>query len=279
MKLSQRSSWGLGWLAVGLCALPGPSCGSPEKAKLDLILVSVDTLRVDRLGIYGSERAPEGRDTSRVGSLPWLAANSTTWTQAWAPAGKTVPSLGTFFTGLEPLEHGAFSHLTPIQAPSMVSALQEEGYRTFGRVANRLLGTPLGFDRGFENYAIRPRRMEVQIPEELLDLTKGPIESGEPVLAWAHFMAPHQPYEPPPQFDRWSDSDRPVKADNSLLNRIHQSPQFLTPGQREDIRAKYDGEIAFAASMVESLLAGLDAQYRAAGRGPLLENALVVFFS
>ena len=44
-----------------LCLLAFGGCARPEPAGLDLILVSIDTLRADRLGIYGAERAPEGR--------------------------------------------------------------------------------------------------------------------------------------------------------------------------------------------------------------------------
>lgn len=263
---------------VLVLSLSTPSCSPAQPRELDLILVSIDTLRVDRLGIYGAERSPEG-SVEQSFSIPWLAANGTRWEHCWAPAGKTVPSLGSFFTALEPLEHGAFSHLTPLQAPSLVSTLREQGFHTLGRVANRLLGSELGFDRGFEDYGIRPRALEPQVASDLLELSVEPIANGERLMLWAHFMAPHQPYEPPLSYDRWSRADSQVRANNSLLNRLHRQPNLLEKGLREDIRNRYDGEVAYAADLLQGFLYGLDYHYRAAGRGGLLENAVVVFFS
>ncbi len=262
-------SWGL---LLGLC-----SCGG-SSAPPDIILVSIDTLRVDRLGLYGAERAPEGTEPT-VGTLAWLAQEGTLFETCWAPAGKTVPSLGSFFTGLEPLEHGAFSHLTRLQAPSLISALQERGYRTFGRVANRLLGSQLGFDRGFEDYALRPRQWERQVGPDLLRLAKAPIQEKESLLLWAHFMAPHQPYEPPPEFARWQNPAWAPLEGSTVLAGLHRNPASLTAENRASLRALYDGEVAWAAELARRFLASLDALYRAAGRGPLLENALVIFFS
>jgi arylsulfatase A-like enzyme len=160
-----------------------------------------------------------------------------------------------------------------------VEDLRDRGFRTFGRAANRLLGAQIGFQRGFEDYAIRPRELEPLVSEELLELTGPVIKKGERLFAWAHFMAPHQPYEPPAQFQKWSDPAHPIRANNTLLNQIHRSPSELTPGLRKDIRALYDGEVAYATSMLGNFLKNLDRQYRSAGRGGLLENAVVVFFS
>jgi len=254
------------------------ACAPSRELELDLILVSIDTLRADRLGIYAADRSPEGDSRSKF-TIPWLAEQGTTWENCWSSAGKTVPSLGSFFTGLEPLEHGAFSHLTPVQAPSLISQLKAKGYRTIGRAANRLLGSELGFDRGFDDYGIRPREYEPRVASELLDLSQSSINEDKPLLMWAHFMAPHQPYEPPGRYDRWSRPECRVVADNSLLNRLHRNPNGLDRELLADIQNRYDGEVAYASDMLRGLLAGLDRQYQEAGRGTLLENAVVVFFS
>lgn len=261
-----------------LCLLAFGGCARPEPAGLDLILVSIDTLRADRLGIYGAERAPEGR-AEQPWTLPWLAERGVVWDSCWAPAGKTVPSIGSVLTGLSPLEHGATTHLFQLGASSLVEGLRERGFRTFGRVANRLLGPQIGFDRGFEDYAIRPREFEPLVSKELLELTAPVIQEGGRLFAWAHFMSPHQPYEPPVPYQKWSDPKHPIRANNTLLNEIHRNPSELTPGLRKDIRALYDGEVAYATDMLRVFLEQLDSQYRAADRGGLLENAVVVFFS
>ena len=73
-------------------------CGEAPAPRWDLVLVSVDTLRADRLPFYGSPRATAGNPAD-LGSPAWLAEQGSIWENCWAPAGKTLPSLGTFWTG------------------------------------------------------------------------------------------------------------------------------------------------------------------------------------
>jgi len=241
----------------------------------DLVIVSVDTTRADHLGIYGAGRATD-LEVTEPGSPRWLSAQGTTWDWCWAPAGKTIPSLGSLWTGKEPLEHGALAHVTALQGRSFAEELRDRGYRCFARCANASVLPDLGFARGFEDYALRPKEREDQVGPELLALAAPVVKAREPLLLWAHFMAPHQPYTPPPEDDLYGSGPGPT-GDNATLKSLNLDPSLATPEVVSHLRGLYDGEIHRSSRMVRDFLLGLDRAYREAGRGTLLENAVVVY--
>lgn len=252
-----------------------PQASWPEG---DWIFISVDTLRADHLPFYGYAR-PTGGDAGRLGSPAWLAEHGVVHESVWAPIGKTLPSLASFWTGLFPLEHGAISNPTPLKAATYAQQFARRGFRTGAAVANRLLAPGSGLARGFDHYAVLPKEHEPRIPADLLTFADEPIAAGEPLMLWAHFMAPHQPYTPPEELaDRFT--DRPdTPADNDALYGHHARPSALDEATREALIGLYDAEILATSQRIQELLVGLDARYRAAGRGGLLDAAHVVFFS
>ena len=261
-------------LLAGLFALS--SCGADRRpAELDLIVVSVDTLRADRLGLYVAERETDLGAADRW-SPRWLGGQGTVFESCWAPAGKTIPALATLWSGRDPLEHGAVTHMTVMQGPSFAEELRDRGYRTFARCANASVVEAYGIHRGFEDYARRPKEQEPRVVSELLALARPALGSRQPVLLWAHLMAPHQPYEPSAEHDLWSDPDG-LRATNEVLYGLHRDPALADERTTAQMKALYDGEVRASSSLVRDLLAGLDALYRDAGRGGLLENAVVVF--
>ncbi len=253
-------------------------CGKPSAPSWDLILVSVDTLRADRLPFYGHNRATAG-DVDELGTPAWLANNGVVWENCWAPAGKTLPSLGTFWTGLDPLEHGGLSNRHVVTGKSVAESFQSLGFATHAAVANLSLSPACGLARGFDSYVVLAREQEPKIPRYLLSKAEMPIAQGESLLLWAHFMAPHQPYSPP-AFSKgtWSDLSGPP-GNHELIGGVHRNPATLTPELRAHLRGLYDEEILATSLWIQEFLAGLDSFYRNAGRGGLLDNARVVFFS
>ena len=262
-----------------LLFLLAAACGrSGAPSGPDLIFVSIDTLRADRLSLYGAPRDTDGADGDPW-SLRWLAAQGVAYESCWAAAGQTVPSLGSFWTGRAPLEHGGISNLHPVQLPSAAEGLRAQGYVGHARVANRCLTPDIGLRRGFASYAIRHGPQEAQIPVELAGLAAPEITAGRRLLLWAHFMAPHQPYAPPPPNDRRYTEQTDPPGSNDVLYQLHRSPNLADAATVEHLRGLYDGEVATACGYVQDLLRRLDAAYRAAGRGGLLDNAVVVFFA
>jgi arylsulfatase A-like enzyme len=276
-------------LVLGACGSESSKSKTPPQAASiptvsgpalqgDLIFVSIDTLRADHLPFYGYARATAG-DPQQAYSLAWLAEQGTVFESVWAPIGKTMPSLASFWTGKFPLEHGAISNPTLLSIPTYVQSLVDVGYSTHAAVANRALGPEMGLATGFLSYEVLPKEREPEIPAALLAQSRPVIAEGKPLMVWAHFMAPHQPYTPAPELaDRFSKLPN-TPAGNEALYGFHADPSSLDAATKDALIGLYDAEILTAAGYVQELLSGLDQAYRDAGRGSLLEAATVVFFS
>ena len=145
-------------------------------AKLDLVVISVDTLRADRLPFYGADRATGG-DPEQKWSLSWMAQQGTLFEQLWAPAGMTLPSFGTLWTGLSPFEHGAQGNHNQVLATTYPMELAELGWANHAVVANRILHKRSGVQRGFATYAVRAKEQEPNGPALLLENTAQDIQA------------------------------------------------------------------------------------------------------
>jgi len=244
----------------------------------DLIVVSIDTLRADRLPFYGGAR-DTGGDPEQAWSLSWLAAHGTLFESVWAPAGSTRPSFGTLWTGLAPTEHGAIGNKSPVTARTRAMDLEDEGWEGFGLVANYVLREESGLARGFRFFDVFAGNREQQIPSQSLTVGGGAIDKRRRLFLWAHFMAPHQPYAPPTELAARYTAAVGPKASTSYLHEVHEHPERFAPEEIERLRALYDAEILHAGQMVQELLTALDQRYQDAGRGRLLDNAVVVFVS
>lgn len=275
------------WLGAALSLVLAAACGDSEPppqnqwlGKYDFVFVSIDTLRADHLGSYGYLRQTDG-DPADPLSLAWLAANGRKYQQCWAPIGKTMPSLASFWTGLFPLEHGAISNPTLLAQDVLHFAeeFQANQYQTHAMVANRALPPGLGLDQGFDSYGIRAKLNEGNLGPDLLKQAEQAIAQSKPLMVWAHWMSPHQPYTPPAAVAQtFTQRTEPV-ADNNLLYGYHRNPDLLSEEDKQYIIDLYDAEILLASQRLQQFLQGLDQRYRAAGRGGLTDNAVIVFFS
>ncbi len=269
-------------LSLGACgagATPSATHGWPVDGPWngDLVIVSVDTLRADRLSVLGGLRDTDG-SPEELWSPAWLASQGAVFEQTWAPAGKTLPALGSFWTGLDPLEHGGLSNKHTVLAPSTMQTLAGEGALGLAMVANRSLGPACGLAKGFAGYLLKWGSQENEIASEMTRRSRDAISGKKRLVLWAHFMAPHQPYDPPAhEAARYGGDGLP--GSNDLLSAYHRNPSSLSNSERERLRALYDAEIHLTTQRVKQLLSGLDANYRAAGRGGLLDNARVLFLS
>ncbi|HEY7501834.1 MAG TPA: sulfatase-like hydrolase/transferase, partial [Vicinamibacterales bacterium] len=138
-------------LAISL----GAACvrgSTPAPAALENVLViTIDTLRADRLGIYGA----------RIVATPTIdrLAQDGAWAaQAAAPAPLTRPSHVSLFTGLSPSEHGIRDNVTPPLAadvPLLAERFKQAGFTTGAFVASPVLERQSGLARGFDWYSDR----------------------------------------------------------------------------------------------------------------------------
>lgn len=200
----------------------------------NVVLVTIDTLRADRVGAYGHA-------TAHTPTLDRLAREGVLLEDAVVQVPQTRPSHASIFTGLLPYEHGIrdnYSHPLAAGTPTMASLLRAAGWDTAGFVGAYPVSRPSGLDRGFavfddpftaEDAAHRETRTERhagEVVDRALDWLRKPRPG--PFFAWVHLFDVHAPYEAPPP---WKE-------------RFAKSP--------------YDGEVAYADAEVGRLIAWLD---------------------
>ncbi len=270
---------------VGLAA-GAAGCGGEPRPRL-VLLLSVDTLRADRLGAYGSDRG-------LTPNLDELAARSEVFELAYAPAPFTVPSMSSVHTGRHPQQNGIAinEHILPESEPTLAEALHGAGFRTGAVVSNYVLRRKTGLAQGFERYDDRQRQMEAvrSMPERIaphttddaLKLLDVLLEDGQPVFLWVHYQDPHGPYTPPaelltPEVEReraLPDGQRRLnfRSDHRGMGGI---PNYQRLGDQDEAgfyRGGYDAEIRYTDAEIGRLLDGLDA------RG-LSAETLIVFLA
>jgi arylsulfatase A-like enzyme/Flp pilus assembly protein TadD len=188
-------------LAAAACSPPRPA---PSTAARHLILVTIDTLRADRLGCYGS-RDVTTPHLDRLASEGAMALHSTVHVPL------TRPSHVSIFTGLYPAEHGIRDNVSPSlspEVPTLAVVLKAAGFRTAAFVSSIVVSAQSGLGRGFDTYS---DHFDVGGDDArfLNSLQKtGDVTMGEAVkwlespaegrrFAWIHLYDPHDPYEPP----------------------------------------------------------------------------------
>jgi arylsulfatase A-like enzyme/Flp pilus assembly protein TadD len=216
---------------LGVLRLRAPRGRAPGRD--NLLLVTLDTTRADRLGCYGYAGA-------RTRYLDRLAAEGVRFAQAISPAPITLPAHASIFTGLYPIAHGVRNNgnfTLSDRYPTLATILKSQGYRTAAFVSSFILDRRYGLARGFDRYDDRMEGAETQVisleAERRGDRTAlllarwledQAASPGAPFFAWLHLYDPHEPYQPPPPF-------REMFATNP-----------------------YDGEIAFDDAVVASIL-------------------------
>jgi arylsulfatase A-like enzyme/tetratricopeptide (TPR) repeat protein len=204
------------------------------RTRPNVLLVTVDTLRADRLGSYGYREAGTPH-------LDALAAAGARFPTALAHVPITTPSHASLLTGLTPARHGVRDNGQALAAgpATLAEAFRAAGYATGAFVSGFPLDRRFALDRGFDHYDDRlprgddPRRAAyVERPGDAttaaaLRWLEG-TGSTRPWFAWIHYFEPHAPYEPP-------------------------EPQRAAFGART-----YDGEVAATDAQVGALLRWLE---------------------
>jgi choline-sulfatase len=177
---------------------------SPSSRRPNLVLVTIDTLRADRLGCYGYAKAETPR-LDKLAHAGVLFENAVTHTPL------TAPSHASMFTGLYPTVHKVRDTGGFVLQPSyttLAEILQQQGWDTAAFVGASVLKKLFGFNRGFALYddempKPEPGRMGGEYPErragEVVDRAIGWLDSqsGKPFFLWVHVFDPHYPYDPP----------------------------------------------------------------------------------
>ncbi|HUO32504.1 MAG TPA: sulfatase-like hydrolase/transferase [Bryobacteraceae bacterium] len=201
----------------------GAKDSTPAMRPLNLVLVTIDTLRPDHLHCYGYSKI-------ETPNLDAIARDGVLFENAVTQAPLTPPSHASIFTGLNPPSHHVRDTGGFVLQPStttLATILQQQGWDTAAFISSAVLKKLFGFNQGFAVYDDQmpkpgkghefdedaERRAGVTVDHALRWLD---AQSGKPYFLWVHVYDPHAPYEPPSPF-------------------------------REKYKARpYDGEIAYA---------------------------------
>ena len=165
--------------------------------KLNVVLVTIDTLRPDRLGCYGYSKA-------ETPNLDNLARKGMLFENAVSHTPLTAPSHASIFTGQYPTVHkvrdtGGFV-LQPSNA-ALAPILQGQGWDTAAFIGASVLKKRFGFNQGFAVYddqMATPERRAGEVVDRAVRWLDS--QSGKPFLLWVHLFDPHLPYDPPSPF-------------------------------------------------------------------------------
>ena len=272
--------------ALVVACADGDGTVSAPRAKR-VILISCDTLRADRLGVYGY-----ALPTSPA--LDAFAREALVFDAAWSTAPLTGPAMAAVFTGRMPEELGLASNRQMIapQVTTLAETLSAAGIETAAIVSNWVLREQTkppgaGISQGFAHYDDEMETLEVnrglqeRIAQDTTDaalawLAGRPSDSS--FFLWVHFQDPHGPYTPPAEFvqrfQRPLGDEPPLEPAPEKDQRGHNTlPGYQQLGDErrpETYRIRYDAEIAYFDQELGRLLEGL----RASG---LDQDALIVF--
>ncbi len=206
------------------CALAAATCARPERPRYNVLLITLDTFRADRVGPL-------------TPNLQKLAGQSVRFANADSPVPLTLPAHCSILSGELPLHHTVRNNGAnpfPADRETLATAFSGHGYRTAAFISSFVLDHRFGLARGFDHYdddvprdpSNAGNNLEAERRGDLtVDRAMAWLRTSEPrpYFAWVHLYDAHAPYAPP-------------------------SPYPQT----------YDGEIAFVDAQVGRLLAAVD---------------------
>jgi arylsulfatase A-like enzyme/Flp pilus assembly protein TadD len=171
-------------------------------AGLNVLLVTLDTTRADRLGCYGYGRA-------RTPNLDGLASAGVRFENVTCQVPLTTPSHCSILTGTYPLYHKVHnngSYALPAEVTTLAETLKAKGFETAAFVGSFTVDSRFGLDQGFDTYddklnageAFKPLNAERKA-EKVYEAFRSWLDRREerPFFCWVHFFDPHIPYDPP----------------------------------------------------------------------------------
>ena len=257
--------------------------GLPEGGPI--VIIVVDTLRADGLGLYGYPHA-----TSRP--LDEWAERGAVFTHAFSTAPWTLPSVGSLLTGRYPANHGSGRREIALPeggtrndyvgldaaSPRLAARLSEHGYATAAFVTNSFLWPGFGLDRGFDSYDFsRSKFRDQRAADVMVDQALAWIDAREPAAPWfllLHLLDPHLPYDPSPQvagrLTAGYHGTLATPIEPGLVRKVNGGELELDLADQAFLRGVYDEEVAFVSAQLARFLEGLAAR-------KVLERGLVLF--
>lgn len=261
---------------------PPPSHGPLQR----VILLTVDTLRADALGVYSEEP----RQTPHLDAL---AGDSIVFENAVSPAPWTLAAFASILTGLAPAVHGTTTSTSRLpDFPTLADRMHDAGYQTAALGHNPFLLPPFNIARGFAQYEMYPKKHARSVGAFLLGLadpdrfapdvsTTGLTRKAVAWLEknrdrqfffWLHYFDPHMPYEPPREFlPRVAAPPRIGESFDRFLS-VREGYFVPTREEIEWIRTLYQAEVRYVDDNIGRLIETLK-------RLGIYDETLIVFTS
>jgi len=207
-------------------AIPGPSVN-----RVNVILITLDTLRTDRLSCYGSRVV----DTPNIDAF---AADGVRFSNASSTVPFTLPAHSSIMTGLYPPGHGVRENVGYVldeSHPTLAGVLRDGGWATAGFVSAFVLDSKWGIARGFDHYFDDFDLSEFDtaslgsVQRDGAETVAAAVKwldgrpADRPFFLWLHLYDPHEPYEPAEPFkSRYPGHpyDAEVAYTDSLIGRF-----------------------------------------------------------
>lgn len=241
---------------LGLLALLA-GCAKAPPPPPDVVLVVMDTVRRDRLPIYGY-----GRDTAP--HLTALAAEAVVYPQAWSVSGWTAPAHASLFSGLYPVAHGSsqLSWTLKDGFPTLAELLGGAGYRTIGVSENPVVSRATGFDRGFDEYVQTWQEASPGQHEGLLALNRarGLIAASppdQPLFLFVNFAGAHNPYNSSGPFRDQFVTQPDIDLEGQWIVDYYLGERVYSPAELQHLNDLYDAEVRMVDQLVGELIVAL----------------------
>jgi arylsulfatase A-like enzyme len=228
------------------------SCGTGKNSKPNILLITIDTLRRDHLGVYGYER-----DTSPF--IDKLAKEGVMFKNVVTPQPQTSGSHASILTSLHPLTHNLVFNGLPLDdnVQTIAEVLRKNGYYTIGVIGVKLLGKKYRFEQGFDSFSDRwekdplfkgsYQRTAQSVNESLFKQVREYLAhyKNKPLFIWVHYYDPHKPY----------------------IDRDHITFNAKLPGDKGNNESimKYDQEIRYTDDAIRRLYGFLEKNGAARG--------------
>jgi arylsulfatase A-like enzyme len=239
--------------------------GTRPGQRPDIVFITLDAARPDHFSCYGYDR-PTTPNIDR------MSDDSLVFTNVFALVPNTRRSVPTMITGLSYLDHQVTEDdsILPDEAVTLAEHLRDAGYATACFSANpnnsRATGADQGYDEFFEMWTEVPRtvsRTPGYLTQRALDWLAG-FDDSKPLHLQLHFVPPHAPYEPAPEFDLFTDPSYDGWCDGTprTLRLIDKALRGTDDADLAQITALYDGNLRAADASVAQVLNALRSRER-----------------
>jgi arylsulfatase A-like enzyme len=266
--------WGACLLVLLVLAAMVTGCG--RRPGLNVVIITIDTLRADHLSCYGYHRR----------TSPWiddLALYGILFEEVVCQSSQTLPSHASIFLGTNPRTHKAISHESPVdtELTTLAEMLKAKGYTTGAFISSHALDSEYRLDQGFDTYwevhkehSYRERWVAKQTEQD--PTTEAALawlrdQADSRFMLWIHWFQPHRPYDPPPSYlEAYAGAySGPASSEPEFLMKVWRDRIDLPEEDVQHLIDCYDGEVAFADAQVGRILNELE------GRD-LLANTIVI---